>query len=118
MGFKVTGRSLWVLDEGKEVDGPAFDESGEQVRPGQMMAKLDGTRYRLQVDALQARLNAAQQDLESVRARLRLARQNLEREKRIFTGGAGRQQAVDDAQSMYAQALALLYRPQNLIEGG
>ena len=106
VGFEVTGRLLWVLDEGKEVDGPAFNEAGEQVRRGQIMAKVDDTRYRLQVDALQARLNAAQQDLESVRARLRLARQTLEREKRVFTGGAGRQQAVDDAQSMYAQALA------------
>ncbi len=116
VGFEVSGRLLWVLDEGKEVNGPAFNEKGERVSRGQVMAKLDDTRYQLQVDALQARLNAAQRDLESVRARLRLARQTLEREKRILTGGAGRQQAVDDAQSLYSQALAQSAQREALID--
>jgi hypothetical protein len=55
VGFEVSGRVLWVLDEGKEVEGPAFDEHGREVRPGQVIAKVDDTRYRLQVEATEGR---------------------------------------------------------------
>ena len=106
VGFEVFGRLLWVLDEGKEVEGPAFSEDGRLVRSAQVVAKLDDTRYRLQVNALEARINAAQGDLESVQAGLTLAGQTLERQKRVFAQGAGHQQAVDDAQSNYGRLLA------------
>ena len=108
IGFEVSGRVLEVLDEGKEVEGPAFDEQGRAVRSGKLIAKLDDTRYRLQVDATQARLEAAERDLESVRAELRLAGQTLHRQLQIFSEGAGFQQAVDDAQSRYDSLLANL----------
>ncbi len=52
VGFEVAGRLLWVLDEGKEVEGPVLDENGRLIRPGELIAKLDNTRYRLQVNAL------------------------------------------------------------------
>ena len=45
VGFEVSGRLLWVLDEGKEVAGPAFKEDGVLVRPGQVVGKLDEIQY-------------------------------------------------------------------------
>lgn len=108
IGFEVAGRVLGVLDEGLEVRGPAFDEHGELFREGNQIATMENTRYRLQVQALQARLRAAQRNLDAARAQIKLARQTLERQRRILGEGAGAQQAVDDAQSAFDQASALL----------
>lgn len=106
VGFEVAGRILAVLDIGKEVEGPASDEADRLVRPGEVIARLDDTRYRLQVEALVARLNAAQRSLADAQAALTLARQTLARQKSILAEGAGMQQAVDDAQSNYDQWVA------------
>ncbi len=88
VGFEVAGRILSVLDLGKEVTGPASDEQGHVVRQGDIIARLDDTRYRLRVQVLEARLGAlkkemkaqridvdrvAQANLEAARARLRIA---------------------------------------------
>lgn len=108
VGFEVTGRILSVLDEGLEVQGPAFNESGETVRAGDVIASLDSTRYRLQVGAVEARLRAAQRGLDAVRSQLRLAALTLERQKKILEEGAGHQQAVDNAQSAFESTDARL----------
>jgi len=106
VGFEVTGRILAVVELGKELEGPAYDENDELVRPGEIIATMDDTRYRLKSDALQERLNAAQQELKATNAVLKLARQTVERQKRILAEGAGKQQAVDDAQSNYDSMVA------------
>ena len=106
VGFEVAGRLLWVLDEGKEVEGPVLDENNQLIRSGELIAKLDDTRYRLQVNALQARFNAAQHNLSDARAELKLARQTLARQKRIFKRGAGSSQAVENAESRYKQMMS------------
>ena len=106
IGFEVGGRVRMVLDEGLEVRGPAFDEDGELVRPGDPIASMEDTRYDRQVGALRARLDAALRDLDAVQARVTLARQTLERQERILVEGAGGQQAVDDARSAFDQAQA------------
>jgi len=106
VGFEVSGRILAVEELGKELEGPAYDENDELVRLGEIIATMDDTRYRLKVSALRERLNAAQQELQAVNAALKLARQTLERQKRILADGAGKQQAVDDAQSNYDSMVA------------
>ena len=58
IGFEVGGRILSVLDVGLEVTGPALDEAGVLVRPGDLIAVVDDTRYRLEVETLQARLDS------------------------------------------------------------
>ena len=68
IGFEVAGRIISVLDEGFEVDGPAYDESGRLVRAGEVIATLDRTRYELQVGALDARLLAAERNVDAVQA--------------------------------------------------
>ncbi|MFA9476097.1 MAG: efflux RND transporter periplasmic adaptor subunit [Filomicrobium sp.] len=67
VGFEVGGRLLFVLDLGKEVEGPAYDEAGQLVRQGEVVAKIDDTRYRLKFQALEARLRALRKDLEAQR---------------------------------------------------
>ena len=81
IGFEVNGRVLAVLDAGLEVRGPAFDENGAQVRAGDVIATLEKTRYRLQVDALEARLSAARRDIEAAQAERKLADQTLKPRK-------------------------------------
>jgi len=106
IGFEVSGRILAVEELGKELEGPAYDEDNKLVRAGEIIATMDDTRYSLRVDALQERLNAAQQGLKETDAALKLARQTLDRQKNIHADGAGKQQAVDDAQSNFDSTIA------------
>ena len=108
IGFEVAGRIVSVLDEGLEVRGPAYNEDGELVESGDVIATLDPIRYRLQVGALEAKSLAAQRGVDAVRAQLKLAEQTLEREKNILAERAGNQQAVDNAQSAFDTATAQL----------
>ncbi len=65
VGFEVGGRMLFVLDLGKEVEGPAVNETGQLVHLGDVIAKLDDRRYQLTVNALEAKLVAMQRDLQA-----------------------------------------------------
>jgi multidrug efflux pump subunit AcrA (membrane-fusion protein) len=65
IGFEVGGRVLRVLDMGKEVLGPSFNESDEMVRQGDMIAQLEDRRYQLLVSALEARLRSLDKNLQA-----------------------------------------------------
>lgn len=143
LGFEVAGRVVYVVALGTEVDGftvrtddatrlpdeiATADARDYEVLPGDLIARLDDTRYRLRVEQLKAGIDSARKkqraqeidlkqvataDLESgardqdaAEAALTLARTNLETARRLLRSGAGTQQAVDDAQSAYDQALA------------
>ena len=108
IGFEVAGRVLAVLDAGLEVNGPAFDELDVMVKKGDVIATMEKTRYLLRVESLQSRLKAAQRDHEGMQAQVTLAQQTLNRQTRILTQGAGQQQEVDNAQSQFDRANALL----------
>ncbi len=108
IGFEISGRVTSVLDVGFEVRGPVFNEQGELIRQGELIAAMEESRYGSQVGALQARLDAVRRDLQAVEAQVTLARQTLERQEAIMAEGAGAQQTVDDAQSAFDQATAQL----------
>lgn len=108
VGFEVSGRVTMVLDEGIEVRGPAFNESGKLIRRGDAIAVMEGSRYGSQVGVLQAQVNAARRDLQAAGAALKLTEQILTRQKMILQKGIGIQQDVDDAQSRHDQAQAAL----------
>ena len=108
IGFEVAGRIISVLDEGLEVEGPAYNETGKLVQSGEVIATLDRTRYELQVGALEARSVAAERGVDAIQAQVRLAEQTLEREQNILNEGAGTQQAVDNAQSVFDSTAAQL----------
>ena len=112
IGFEVAGRVLSVLDQGREVRGPAFNEDGELVRRGDQIATMESTRYRRQQDSLEARLDAARRNLDATQAQVTLARQSLDRQRQVLADGAGAQQAVDNAQSTSDQATAQLLARQ------
>ncbi len=112
IGFEVDGRILAVLDVGREVTGPALDEAGALVRPGDVISVVDDTRYRLEVESLQARLDSENQNLGSINAEVERALKTLQRQERILEQGAGNQQAVDDATSAY-RSLAARQRQQD-----
>ena len=106
VGSEVDGRILSVLDLGMEVDGPAFDEEGAEIRPGDLIAELDDTRYQLRVNTLQARLassvkelEAARQDTKAADAELTISKQSLGRQERALETKAVSRQAVDEARS-------------------
>lgn len=108
IGFEIDGRVTAVLNEGLEVRGPIFSEQGELIRQGDPIAAMEGSRYGSRVGALQAQLDAARRDVQAVEAQVRLARQTLERQETVLAKGAGIEQAVDDAQSAFDQAVAQL----------
>ena len=82
VGFEVSGRLLSVLDLGKEVIGPAYDEQGTLVRQGDIIAKLDDTRHRLIVQALEARLGSQRNELAAQRIDVeQVATANLDAER-------------------------------------
>ena len=108
IGFEIGGRVTMVLNEGLEVSGPVFNEHGDLIRQGDPIAAMESARYGSQVGALQARLDAARRNLQAVEAQVTLAQQTLERQEAILAEGAGAQQAVDDAQSIFDQATAQL----------
>jgi multidrug efflux pump subunit AcrA (membrane-fusion protein) len=128
VGFEVGGRILSVLDMGKEVQGPSFNEDGEMVRQGDEIAQLDRRRYELQVSALEARLRslnkqldaqhidveqiakneieAARRGVDSAAADLKLAVQMLERERILIKTYATSRQEVEEAERGFDAATA------------
>jgi len=67
VGFEVSGRVEWAIEEGADVRGRTFDENGNQVTEGVVLARLDRTRYELQVSAAEAELASAQAEVAAAR---------------------------------------------------
>jgi RND family efflux transporter MFP subunit len=106
LGFEVSGRILSVREFGRQVIGPTLDEKSNLVIRGDIIGEIDDTRYRLQVEAAKARLDSAKLNLGSINAELDRSLSTLNRQKRLLEGGAGSQQAVDDATGDYRSLLA------------
>ena len=116
IGFEISGRVNFVLDEGIEVRGPAFNEQGDLVRQGDPIAAMESTRYGSRVGVLQARLTAARRSLQAVAAQVTLAQQTLARQKAILAEGISAQQTVDEAQSVFDQSSAQLAAQQATVQ--
>ncbi len=120
IGFEVDGRLLAVLDLGREVTGPAKDESGKMVRQGDIIAKLDDKRYRFRLRALEARLRSARKELEAQQivvekvapANLKTAQANL-RVADTEVSAAGKR--IDEARFEKTRAEKDLERQQKLM---
>ncbi len=106
-----------------EVEGPAYDEDDKLVREGDIVAELDDTRYRLQVKALEARLNATRNELKAQRIDLeRVAQANLRAAKARLRVSkdevAAAHKQVDAAQAVLTLAQRTLRREKELIRDG
>lgn len=60
IGFEVPGRVKWVIEEGSEVQGRLHDSKGKQITKGDVLARLDDTRYQLAVRTAEASVAASE----------------------------------------------------------
>jgi HlyD family secretion protein len=126
---KVMGRVAWI-----------GAEKGDKVHKGQVLARLEDTEYRAQLQqaegqlaSLQARLaeleagsrpqeiERARHDLEEARAELSNSKVQLERITTLATEGVMAKQALDEAQAKYdrdAARVASLQRTLDLVRIG
>jgi multidrug resistance efflux pump len=63
IAFEVSGRIEYVLDVGSDVEGEVFDDSGAVVRAGDVLARIDATRYQLAHDAARLKLASSEENL-------------------------------------------------------
>lgn len=94
---KVTGKVAEVLIE-----------EGMAVKEGQLLARLDDTTTRPQLDLAERQLDAARKNLQEVQVRLAEAERNLRRSQQLRADKLVSEQALDTAQSEVAALQARL----------
>lgn len=80
-------------------------EVGQAVKPGQILARLDGADSRLNVAVNQA-------DIQAAEAQLQLAKSNLERQRQLIDKKFISASALDSYEAQYQSALARLKQTQ------
>jgi len=121
VAFEVGGRVEWIVEEGTEVKGRALDETGKLVYGGDVLARIDKSRYALQVNAAQAQLACAKaraeavriegekvlpQQLKAAQAELTRAEKEFERVKALEKKGASTSTERETAEATYKTARA------------
>lgn len=114
LGFEVSGRVLWTLEPGDDVEGRVLDSQGNVVVEGTAIAVVDPVRYKLTVEAKKAELKVAKlkkeeaeidlntslaADVEVANAKLELAKVEVNRNKRLVKGDAGSKADLDKAEA-------------------
>jgi RND family efflux transporter MFP subunit len=94
---KITGRLADVLIE-----------EGEQVKEGQVLARLDGADEQAQVQLAQAQLTAAKAQVGSLAAQLQQAKRDQDRQEALNRKHLTTTQAVDDARTQVKTLTAQL----------
>jgi RND family efflux transporter MFP subunit len=94
---KVTGKVREVLIE-----------EGMEVKEGQLLARLDDTTTRPQLDLSERQLDAATKNLQEVEVRLAEAERNLRRTRQLRTDKLVSEQALDAAEAEFGALQARL----------
>ncbi len=94
---KVTGKVREVLIE-----------EGMEVKEGQLLARLDDTTSRPQLDLAERQLEAATKNLQEVEVRLAEAERNLRRTRQLRADKLVSEQALDSAEAEYGALQARL----------
>lgn len=102
---KVTGQVTEVLIE-----------EGQQVRAGEVLARLDDTDAKAQFALAQARLDAARAQLAGLRQLLAQARRDDARQQDLLTRKLTSEQAADDARTLVETRNAALVTQQREVE--
>lgn len=105
VGFQVEGRVSFVVEPGVEIKGNTYDEKGEVLSYGTVMAGLDNERQLLRVKEAKARVNARQADLD------RRAKE-YRRQANLLKQGATSQKRYDQAESEFRVAKARVLEDQ------
>lgn len=123
IGFEVAGRVLWVLEPGAEIEGRVLDTQGKLVTPGTALARVDGERYLLALEAAKAQVEVASlqkaaidvsltagipADVEAAQAELELAQVEHDRSKRLVAQNATARADLDRAAAQLRTSKAKL----------
>ncbi|MCO6455291.1 MAG: HlyD family efflux transporter periplasmic adaptor subunit [Pirellulaceae bacterium] len=123
LGFEVAGRVEFVVEPETQITGQVVDAQGSVVSAGTELARLDPTRYQLNVESAKADVAAQQQQrdaaqieldsvipaqLEAAQAQFALARTEVERNEKLVAENAAAARALDLARAKQDEATANL----------
>ncbi|WP_047812697.1 efflux RND transporter periplasmic adaptor subunit [Rhodopirellula islandica] len=123
IGFEVSGKVLWVLEPGENIDGRVIDVGGEVVQQGTPLARIDPERYEIAVESAVADLEVARlnkesieirldeslpAEMESARANLALAEMEFSRIDNLKQQNAASKSEYDQARNLVQTRLASL----------
>ena len=114
IGFEVAGRLLRIVEPGVDIIGRAYDETGNQLYEGTVLAELDAERYQIAKRQAQTTADAARTELEQVipqqiaeaEAGLTLADRELQRYANLVATQSASQQELDIRDSAQKAAKA------------
>ncbi|MEM1067295.1 MAG: HlyD family efflux transporter periplasmic adaptor subunit [Planctomycetota bacterium] len=123
LGFEVSGRVEFVVDQNAEIECRTRDASGNLILAGTPIARIESERYELAVATAKAAVTRAEQDLavaqtdldqtipaqiDAANASVELARVEYDRSKRLRAQNAGSQSNLDSAKASFQNAAAEL----------
>jgi multidrug efflux pump subunit AcrA (membrane-fusion protein) len=114
IGFEVAGRVLRVVEPGANIVGRTFDENGNLLTEGTVIAELDRKRYEIAAKQAESAAEAARTDLErgipkllvEAQAVLDFANTELGRYKRLVASKSASQQELDVRETAQKAAAA------------
>ena len=107
VGFEVAGRILFVVERGVEISGNIYDENGEVLTNGTVVAELQDERHMLRLKEANARVAARQADL------VRRERE-YKRQASLVAKGATSKKKFEQAESEFGVARARLREAERL----
>jgi multidrug efflux pump subunit AcrA (membrane-fusion protein) len=123
IGFEVSGKVLWVLEPGANIDGRVIDVGGEMIQQGTPLAQIEPDRYEIAVESAEADLEVARlnkesieirleeslpAEMESARANLALAEMEFSRIENLKEQNASSKSEYDQARNLVQTRLASL----------
>ncbi|MFG0264389.1 MAG: efflux RND transporter periplasmic adaptor subunit, partial [Rhodopirellula sp. JB055] len=123
IGFEVSGKVLWVLEPGANIDGRVIDAGGEMIQQGTPLAQIEPDRYEIAVESAEADLEVARlnkesieirleeslpAEMESARANLALAEMEFSRIENLKVQNAASKSEYDQARNLVQTRLASL----------
>jgi len=124
ISFEVPGRVARMVEPGSNIVGLTFDEAGNPLTEGTVLAELDDERYRLALEQAEAAADATRTELEEaipqqlkeVQANQELQQKELERQMaiRAENPGATTQAVIDRVQAELKGATAQVAKVEAL----
>ena len=114
LGFEVAGRVQRVVEPGANIVGKTYDENGQVLTEGTVLAEIDDERYQIALRTAQAAAGAAKTELETVipeqlnqaQAALDLANTDVTRFRNLVRDKAAPKQRLDQAEAAQKTAQA------------
>nr|WP_298717786.1 efflux RND transporter periplasmic adaptor subunit [uncultured Steroidobacter sp.] len=107
-GYVVARRQATVSAKVTGKVAEVFTEEGNEVKEGELLARLDDTTIRPQLELAERQLEAATKNLQEIEVRLAEAERNLRRTQQLRADKLVSEQALDSAQAEYGALQARL----------